>query len=574
MTPDLFFVLDGSGSVSDADFDNVKQFVATTASAFTIGLTETRVGVLQYSSSNSLECNLGDHADESSFVSAISTMTKLSGGTSTGAALEYARQNAAWRPAPTPKIMIVLTDGQSQDSVVAASQALAADGVTVFAIGVGNIDQSELLQIANNNPSHVFGLADFNVLARNINLIVSTVCIEPTTQATTIEPTVFPTIEPCNMTPDLFFVLDGSGSVSDADFDKVKQFVATTASAFTIGLTETRVGVLQYSSSNRLECNLGDHADETSFVSAISTMTKLSGGTSTGAALEYARQNAAWRPAPTPKIMIVLTDGQSGDSVVAASQALAADGVTVFAIGVGNIDQSELLQIANNNPGRVFGLADFNVLARNINLIVSTVCIEPTTQATTIDPTELPTLEPCNINSDLFFVLDGSGSVSNADFDKVKQFVKTVASAFTIGLTETRVGVLQYSDSNALECNLGDHADESSFVSAISTMTKLSGGTSTGAALEYARQNAAWRPAPTPKIMIVLTDGQSQDSVVAASQALAADGVTVFAIGVGNIDQSELLQIANNNPSHVFGLADFNVLARNINLIVSTVCIG
>ncbi|XP_019630975.1 PREDICTED: collagen alpha-1(XII) chain-like isoform X3 [Branchiostoma belcheri] len=273
--------------------------------------------------------------------------------------------------------------------------------------------------------------------------------------------------------------------------------------------------------------------------------------------------------------MIVLTDGQSGDSVVAASQALAADGVTVFAIGVGNIDQSELLQIANNNPGRVFGLADFNVLARNINLIVSTVCNEPTTQATTIEPTVFPTIEPCNMTPDLFFVLDGSGSVSDADFDKVKQFVKTVSSAFTIGLTETRVGVLQYSDSNALECNLGDHADESSFVSAISTMTYQRGGsTNTGAALEFARQNAAWRPAPTPKIMIVLTDGQSHDSVVAASQALAADGVTVFAIGVGNIDQSELLQIANNNPSHVFGLADFNVLARNINLFVSTVCNG
>ncbi|XP_078670313.1 C-type lectin-like [Branchiostoma floridae x Branchiostoma belcheri] len=80
--------------------------------------------------------------------------------------------------------MVVLTDGHSQDSVVAASQALAADGVTVFAIGVGNYDRSELLQIANNKPDHVFELTDFIGLAQNIHLIFGTVCNDGTTTAT------------------------------------------------------------------------------------------------------------------------------------------------------------------------------------------------------------------------------------------------------------------------------------------------------------------------------------------------------------------------------------------------------
>ncbi|XP_078664857.1 uncharacterized protein LOC144907552 [Branchiostoma floridae x Branchiostoma belcheri] len=71
-----------------------------------------------------------------------------------------------------------------------------------------------------------------------------------TTQATTQVAIVFPTLEPCNMTADLFFVLDSSGSISYADFEIVKQFVAVMASAFTIGLTETRVGLLQYSTDS------------------------------------------------------------------------------------------------------------------------------------------------------------------------------------------------------------------------------------------------------------------------------------------------------------------------------------
>ncbi|XP_078660004.1 uncharacterized protein LOC144904743 [Branchiostoma floridae x Branchiostoma belcheri] len=198
----------------------------------------------------------------------------------------------------------------------------------------------------------------------------------PSPPPTTIP--VFPTPEPCNMTSDLFFVLDGSTSVKDSEFETVKRFVAAVASAFTIGLTETRVGVLQYSSNHRLECNLGDHADQASFVNAINNMTKLYGGTRTGAALRIARLDAAWRPAPTPRIMVVLTDGESSGSdtysIAEASEELAADGVTVFAFGVGNFDHSELLQIANNNTDHVFELSNFNLLAQNFSRIVNALC--------------------------------------------------------------------------------------------------------------------------------------------------------------------------------------------------------
>eukprot|EP00058_Branchiostoma_floridae_P016459 XP_002601947.1 hypothetical protein BRAFLDRAFT_86431 [Branchiostoma floridae] len=409
-------------------------------------------------------------------------------------------------------------------------------------------------------------------------------CSTPTSHPPPTTRSPFPTAEPCVVTSDLFFVLDGSGSVSVSDFETVKQFVVAVVSAFTIGLADTRVGVLQYSTSSSLECNLGDHPDEASFVSAINTLVYQKGGnTYTGAAMEFARQNAAWRPAPVPKIMIVLTDGKSSDSVVAAAQALAADQVAVFAIGVGSFDHSELLEITNNKPGRVFELDDFDVLAQSINRIVRAVCSAQTTLLTTWSTTfpqttedpmpTFPTPEPCHLTPDLFFVLDGSGSVSVSDFETVKQFVVAVVSAFTIGLAETRVGVLQYSTSSTLACNLGDHPDEASFVSAINTMTYQKGGsTYTGAALEFARQNAAWRPAPVSRIMIVLTDGQSHDSVVAAAQALAADQVTVFAIGVGSFDHSELLEITSNKLGHVFELDDFNAMAQNITQIVRAVC--
>eukprot|EP00058_Branchiostoma_floridae_P018788 XP_002604277.1 hypothetical protein BRAFLDRAFT_88566 [Branchiostoma floridae] len=379
----------------------------------------------------------------------------------------------------------------------------------------------------------------------------------------------FPTVEPCDESVDLFFVLDGSDSVSLADFDIVKEFVVAVVSGFTISLTDTRVGVLQYSDGSTLECNLGDHPDWSSFVNSMNTMARQGGGTSTGAALEFARLIAAWRPAPVvPRIMIVLTDGDSEDSVVTPAQALATEQVTVFAIGVGSFNRSELLQITNNNQDRVFELADFNAIANIMNRIIQAACINIV----------FPTVEPCDVTTDLFFVLDGSGSVGLYNFNTVKQFVVTLVSAFTIGLNDvndTRVGVLQYSSSNTLGCNLGDHPDLSSFVNAMNAMRYHYGpSTQTGAALQAAGQIAAWRPAPVPRIMVVVTDGMAHDSVVAPSQGLAADQVNVFAIGVGNYVRSELLQIANNNQARVFELADFNAIRDNINDIALAVCMG
>ncbi|XP_035699356.1 uncharacterized protein LOC118431996 [Branchiostoma floridae] len=178
----------------------------------------------------------------------------------------------------------------------------------------------------------------------------------------------------------------------------------------------------------------------------------------------------------------------------------------------------------------------------------------------------------CVAPLDLFLLLDGSGSVGTANFDKVKQFAADVVNSFDVSPTATRVGVAQYSDRNSLVFNLGDHADKPSTVSAINGISYQRGGTKTGAALEFVRQNAAWRGGAVPKVMIVLTDGKSGDAVAAPSQSLAADGVAVYAIGVGNFDHAELLQIANSDQDKVIELTDFNALATKIDDIAKVVC--
>jgi len=76
------------------------------------------------------------------------------------------------------------------------------------------------------------------------------------------------------------------------------------------------------------------------------------------------------------------------------------------------------------------------------------------------------------------------------------------------------------------------------------------------------------------QVMIVVTDGKSTDSVTASANNLAANGVDVYAIGVGNYDGAELLDIAAGNQNNVIELTDFNALNAEIEQIAQTVCVG
>ncbi len=79
-----------------------------------------------------------------------------------------------------------------------------------------------------------------------------------------------------------------------------------------------------------------------------------------------------------------------------------------------------------------------------------------------------------------------------------------------------------------------------------------------------------------PHIAVVVTDGDSEDSVATAHQADLAreDGIHVFAVGVGhNIKPSELVSIAST-PDDVFQVDNYNLLERIKDMLAERACEG
>ena len=75
------------------------------------------------------------------------------------------------------------------------------------------------------------------------------------------------------------------------------------------------------------------------------------------------------------------------------------------------------------------------------------------------------------------------------------------------------------------------------------------------------------------QVLIVMTDGKSQDSVVQPSRDLRNAGVRILALGIGRrTRQSQLNQMAMNRR-YVFN-ADFRNLHRAVSSIKRTACGG
>uniref|UniRef100_A0A3Q2TUJ2 Collagen alpha-1(XXI) chain n=1 Tax=Fundulus heteroclitus TaxID=8078 RepID=A0A3Q2TUJ2_FUNHE len=181
---------------------------------------------------------------------------------------------------------------------------------------------------------------------------------------------------------------------------------------------------------------------------------------------------------------------------------------------------------------------------------------------------------PC----DLVFILDGSWSVLDVNFEIVKRWLVNITTSFNIGQKFTQVGVVQYSDDPILEIPLGKFSSNKDLIKAMENIEYMGGNTRTGTAIKFATDRlfglSERGPSGISRIAVVLTDGKSQDVVMNAAEAARKKGVILFAIGVGpETEEAELRDIANKPSStYVFSVEDYKAISRIIQVIRQKLC--
>uniref|UniRef100_A0A8C4VRZ1 Matrilin 2 n=1 Tax=Gopherus evgoodei TaxID=1825980 RepID=A0A8C4VRZ1_9SAUR len=183
---------------------------------------------------------------------------------------------------------------------------------------------------------------------------------------------------------------------------------------------------------------------------------------------------------------------------------------------------------------------------------------------------------------DLVFVIDGSKSLGEDNFEVVKEFVSGILASLEISPKAARVGLLQYSSEVRTEFTLRQFSTAKDMKKAVSQMKYMGKGSMTGLALKQMFERSfteaeGARPfsAEVPRVSIVFTDGRAQDEVSEWASKAKQNGITIYAVGIGKAIEEELLEIASEPPDkHLFYAEDFSTMGEISEKLKKRICEG
>ncbi|CAK8692977.1 unnamed protein product [Clavelina lepadiformis] len=181
---------------------------------------------------------------------------------------------------------------------------------------------------------------------------------------------------------------------------------------------------------------------------------------------------------------------------------------------------------------------------------------------------------------DFVIVMDSSSSIGDKNWAIMKNFVRNILQSFEVSLEYARLAVFRYNRIVDVETEIvfNDFAsDREGFLRAFDEIPYDGRGTNTGRALKHARdviftQENGDRPG-IRDVLLVITDGKSQDDVDDVSEDLREHGVLTYALGVvplrGTLNEEQLLQISGSRDNMMIAERGFEQLTEEFSISLS-----
>ncbi|KAM6384248.1 uncharacterized protein FN964_009897 [Alca torda] len=218
-------------------------------------------------------------------------------------------------------------------------------------------------------------------------------------------------------------------------------------------------------------------------------------------------------------------------------------------------------------------------------LLLATTTTLPPTPETLLSTTAASTLLTAlpgpicgKFKADIGFLVDESSSIGQSNFNKVKDFLFRIISYFPkIGPEGTQVAVAQYSEEPRAAFHFSQHRDRNSALKAIKGLSYAGGNTKTGRGITYMlkelfQSSRGMRP-DFPHVLVLVTDGRSQDDVLLPARAAHGLGIRVIAVGVSGADPVELNSILlQQNLQNVFYVSTFDDFPQILRELIEVIC--
>ncbi|XP_046559765.1 coadhesin-like [Haliotis rubra] len=618
----VYFVVDGSESVSSEMFQLVKDALRNFVSSTISRNGNMQVGVVVFN--NNVTDVITASSSISGLQSSINSLSQPSGGTSTHLGIRRGMLLLNQDTSGIPRVMVVITDGISNfpEQTAAAAAEAKNSGITMFAVGVNGITvpsfvqrfQAEILSIASSNAT-AFQITDFDSLNTSLNGITQDICRGAvngfwsswgpwsgiqcsgscgqntigriTRRRTCTNPTPLfggspcvgssedSTGRSCGFDP---CPVDGGFSAWD-----VWQISACTVSCGTSATTQRSRSrrcdspAPQFGGSNctgpftvteQISCNLTACPDvrilannpETYIGATVTLQVSLPGQTQLG----------VWNK----------LSGTAFSTLTHTSRtAISIEGTSIFNGGISEWSQWSVPSCPVTCGQGVRTLTRSRTCTRPAPQFGGVDCPE-TKQEASQRVCSLGNCPRCAA-AIVYFVVDGSESVSFEKFQLVKDALRNFVSSTISRNGNMQVGVVVFSN------NVTDVINASSSInglqSSINSLSQPSGGTSTHLGIRRGMLHLNQDTSGIPRVMVVITDGMSNfpEQTRAAASEAKNSGITMFAVGVSGITvpifiqrfQAEILSIASSNAT-AFQITNFNGLNNSLNGITERVCQG
>ncbi|XP_068401997.1 collagen alpha-6(VI) chain [Eschrichtius robustus] len=558
MKADIMFLVDSSGSIGLENFIKMKTFMKNLVSKSQIGADRVQIGVVQFSDINKEEFQLNRYMSQGEISDAIDRMAHIGETTLTGSALTFVSQYFSPAKGARPnvrKFLILITDGEAQDIVKDPAVALRQEGVIIYSVGVFGSNVTQLEEISGR-PEMVFYVKNFDILQHIEDDLVFGIC-SPREECKRIE------------VLDIVFVIDNSGSIDHDEYNIMKDFMIDLVKKADVDKNHVRFGALKYADDPEVLFYLDKLGTKWEVISELQNDQPMGGNTYTAKALGFSdhmftEARGSRLHKGVPQVLIVITDGEShdADKLNATAKALRDKGILVLAVGIAGANPVELLAMAGSSD-KYFFVETFGGLKGIFSDVSASVC-----NSSKVD---------CEIEKvDLVFLMDGSNSIHPDDFKKMKKFLASVVQDFDVSVNRVRIGAAQFSHTYRPEFPLGTFIGKKEISFQIENIQQIFGYTYIGSALQqvghYFQPDMGSRiNTGTPQVLLVLTDGQSQDEVAQAAEELRHKGINIYSVGIGDVDDQQLVQITGTADKKLT-VHNFDELKKVKKRIVRNIC--
>ncbi|XP_048843607.1 von Willebrand factor A domain-containing protein 2 isoform X3 [Brienomyrus brachyistius] len=368
----------------------------------------------------------------------------------------------------------------------------------------------------------------------------------------------------CNV--DLLFLVENSAPLGMEGFLRFQSFLKRFIQAVLGSDSPVNVGLAQYSDRVMMVVPVGK-PNMGELLRAVERLQPGNGLARTGAALRHAAQHG-FPSTPVfadvrddlPRVVVLLTGSPSSDPVEEPARYVRDNEVFLIAVGPDTL-RAQLTNITAN-AHRVITYSSPGGLEAKVPELQAKIC--------SVDS------QGCTEQAlDLILVLDASEAVGRENFVHLQEFVRSVSVQFDVNRDVVQIALVTFGRRSVTAFQLDSHASGSAVLRAVGKAAYQGGPASTGSALLHVRAELlsvarGARPG-VPKAVVLLTDGAGAEDAGVPAQKIRDDGVSVFVVGIGDMQSDGLLRIAASQD-HVISVPFYEELKYYDEVLVHMLC--